>query len=179
MIDFKSDLYTLLKGVIGSETLIWADQNSPRPPFPYWTARVSVGRAIGEDSYGQGTNDNGDINIRGVREATVQLQRIGTDSDFHVGNFRDKLSKITVMEEFQKKDIALYDWQNVLNVPFQIDSTRYEPRATIDLFVRFATVLTDRVGFFENVEVNSTYVTLETAPAINPDLSGTISVNLG
>ena len=31
----KATLYTLVKALIGAETLVFADQNAPRPPLPY------------------------------------------------------------------------------------------------------------------------------------------------
>lgn len=178
MTNLKPDIYSLLKAVIGSETLIWADQNSPRPAFPYWTMRVSSGRSIGMDSNSQGVTDDGDLTIKGVREATIQVQRIGNDSDFYVASFRDNLQKVTVKESFQLKSISLYDHADIQNAPFQIDSTRYEPRATIDLFIRFGSSLVDRVGVIENAQIDAGLITLETFPNVNQDLGDIILVNL-
>lgn len=182
MINLKPDLYALLKAVIGSETLVWADQNAPRPAFPYWTIRVNVGRALGHDWKSSDVTEDGDQTIKGVREATVNIQRIGAESDFYVSQFRDNLSKTTVNEQFILKDIALYDHADIQTLPFQIDATRYEPRATIDLFVRFGTELLDRVGVIDamnGVIVDAEYITQESSPDVKEELSDilTITVN--
>ena len=76
-INLKPNLYALVKALIGAETLVFADQNAPRPALPYWTIRVQVQRAVGRDYYSQGVTNDGDQQIDGVREATVQVQRIG------------------------------------------------------------------------------------------------------
>lgn len=171
----KDTLYTLVKAVIGAETVIFADQNSPRPAIPYWTLRVSMGRALGVDYFSQGVTAQGDQTIAGVREATLQVQRIGANSDTACADLRDNLSKTTVMEAWRLQKIALYDTGDVQNIPFKLDNSQLEPRASVDLFVRFGTELLDRVGAVETVTIDAAYRTLESD---NPDLADTITVVL-
>lgn len=178
MNNLKTDLYALLKAVIGSETVIWANQNSPRPAFPYWTLRISPRRAIGDDWVSGGVDDAGDQTIQGVRESTLQVQRIGLDSDLKVAELQDNLSKTTVSEQFQVKNIALFDVGDVQDIPFVIDASRSEPRASIDLFIRYGTSLLDRVGIIETAAIEAEYVTEATAPNINADLTQNLTVNL-
>lgn len=176
----KQTLYTLVKALIGSETLVFADQNAPRPSLPYWTIRLSVQRAKGGDVFSQGVDNNGDQLISGVREITVQVQRIGTDSDVACADLRDNLSRTTVMEEWQRQKIALYDVGDVLSVPYKLDNSQLEPRAIVDLFVRFGTELLDRVGVIEVVETSAGYVTNQTLGFDDPntDLAEVIRVVL-
>jgi len=176
----KSTLHTLIQAVIGAETLVFADQNAPRPPLPYWTLRLSAQRQVGEDAYGQGVDVNGDQLVSGVREITVQVQRFGTDSDVACADLRDNLSRTTILEQWQIQKIALYDIGDVLNVPYKLDNSQLEPRASVDLFVRFGTELLDRVGVIETVETAAGYVTNQT-PGFdepNPDLAEVITVVL-
>jgi hypothetical protein len=176
----KATLYALLKALVGAETLVFADQNAPRPPLPYWTLRLSAQRQVGEDSYSQGVDINGDQLVSGVREITVQVQRFGTDSDVSCADLRDNLSRTTVLEEWQRQKIALYDVGNVLNVPYKLDNSQLEPRASVDLFVRFGTELLDRVGSIDKVETSAGYVTNQTQgfDEANPDLAEVITVVL-
>lgn len=171
----NSSLYTLLKAVIGSETVVFADQNSPRPALPYWTIKVSVQRGIGVDSYGQGVDVSGNLKVRGVREATVQVQRIGSGAVDSCTELRDNLAKVTERERWQLAKIALYDISDAQDIPFPLDNSQLEPRAVLDLFVRFGTELLDNVGIIETVEVGSEYLT---AAEINPDLTQEISIVL-
>ncbi len=176
----KATLYTLIKALIGTETLVFADQNAPRPPLPYWTLRLAAQRAVGEDAYSQGVDANGDQLVSGVREITVQVQRFGPDSDVACADLRDNLSRTTVSEAWQVEKIALYDVGDVLNVPYKLDNSQLEPRASVDLFVRFGTELLDRVGWIDTVEMDAGYVTDQT-PGFdepNPDLAEVITVVL-
>lgn len=176
----KDTLYTLVKALVGAETLIFADQNAPRPPLPYWTLRLSAHRKVGVDYYSQGVTDDGDQQIDGVREATVQVQRIGADSDFKVAELRDNLSKTTVLEQWQLKDLALYNTGDVQNIPFPLDKSQLEPRASVDLFVRFGSKILDRVGAIEVVGIAARYETVDLTPGFdaNPDLAEVITVVL-
>jgi hypothetical protein len=176
----KATLYTLVKALIGAETLVFADQNAPRPPLPYWTLRLAAQRAVGEDAYSQGVDANGDQLISGVREITVQVQRFGPDSDVACADLRDNLSRTTVSETWQVQKIALYDVGDVLNVPYKLDNSQLEPRASVDLFVRFGTELLDRVGWIDTVEMDAGYVTNQTQgfDDPNPDLAEVITVVL-
>lgn len=166
----KATLYTLVKALIGAETLVFADQNAPRPPLPYWTLRLAAQRAVGEDAYSQGVDANGDQLISGVREITVQVQRFGPDSDVACADLRDNLSRTTVSETWQVQKIALYDVGDVLNVPYKLDNSQLEPRASVDLFVRFGTELLDRVGWIDTVEMDAGYVTNQTPGFDDPNL---------
>jgi len=176
----KDTLYTLIKASIGAEELIFADQNAPRPSLPYWTMRLSAQRAVGIDAYSQGVDDLGDQKVLGVREVTVQVQRHGEDSDTACADFRDVLSKTSVLETWQVQKIALYDTGDVLNVPFKLDNAQLEPRSSVDLFVRFGTELLDRVGIIDTVEATGQYVTnLEIGfDETNPELTNVITVVL-
>lgn len=166
----KDTLYTLVKALIGAETLVFADQNAPRPQLPYWTLRLAAQRAVGEDAYSQGVDANGDQLISGVREITVQVQRFGPDSDVACADLRDNLSRTTVSETWQVQKIALYDVGDVLNVPYKLDNSQLEPRASVDLFVRFGTELLDRVGWIDTVEMDAGYVTNQTQGFDDPNL---------
>jgi hypothetical protein len=157
MTTLKDTIYTLLKATIGAETLVFADQNAPRPPLPYWTMRLTVQRAIGSHPYSQGTTDLGDLTIMGTREATVMVQRYGDDSDTKCPDLRDEFSKTSIMESWQLAKIALYDIGDVKNIPFPLDKSQLEPRASLDLFVRFGTELIDRVGIIEQVDMTGTF----------------------
>lgn len=147
----KSKLYTLIKAAIGSETLIFSDQNSPRPALPYWTMRVQSFRKLGDDYISQGVTELGDQTITGVREATIAIQRYGNDSDLFCQNLVDTLQKTTVNESWQLQDISCYETGDVLNISTTLDKSVIEPRAAVDLFIRFGANIIDNVGIIDNV----------------------------
>lgn len=166
MLTLKPTLYTLIKALVGAETLIFADQNSPRPALPYWTMVLQTQRHMGTDQYSQGVTNDGDQTIRGTREATLALQRYGVDSDIKAAELRDKLQRTTVREQWQLQDIAAYDTGPVNNIPTRLDNAQYEPRASIDLMLRFGTRLLDRVGIIQTVEIENAFTGVESSEIV-------------
>jgi len=153
----KLIIKNLIQSLINGENIIFLDQNAPRPALPYWTIRISSQRKLGEDYYGNGVDNDGDQIVSGVREATVQIQRYGKNSDESCVDLRNVLSKITVLESWQKEKIALFKINDVLNVPYELDNSQLEPRASLDLFVRFGTDINDNVGEIAFVETNEEF----------------------
>lgn len=147
----KGKLYTLINASIGAETLVFSDQNSPRPALPYWTMRIQSLRDVGDETYSQEVTNDGDQTIKGSREATIAIQRYGVDSDIACQGFVDELQKTSVNEEWQAQNISYYDIGNVLNISTTLDKSVIEPRAAVDLFIRFGASFVDTVGAIETV----------------------------
>lgn len=176
----KTNLHARIQALAGAETVIWADQNTPRPALPYWTIRLQAQRMVGRDDRSQGVDVNGIQQVFGVREATLNVQRIGADSEEKVADLRDELGKVTVTDAWLLAKIAVYNIGPVTNVPYEMDKGHLEPRAVLDLFVRYGTELDDEVGVIETVEMAGQYETSDTTPGFdaNADLAETISVVL-
>lgn len=147
----KGKLYTLIKASIGTETLVFSDQNAPRPSLPYWTMRVQSFRRLGSENYSQGVTNDGDQTITGTREATIAIQRYGDNSDIACQGLVDTLQKTTVQEAWQQQDISCYETGDVLNISTTLDKSVIEPRAAVDLFVRFGASIIDNVGAIDTV----------------------------
>lgn len=175
-------LCNLLRDVIGAETLIITHQNSARPALPYWTVRATSQREIGWAEYSQGVDSNGDQKIDVTIEATLQVQRIGEDSDIVLADFRDNLKKTTELDKWRAQKIVLFDVGDILDVPFKKDNDYIEPRAIMDLFIRFGRQILDRVGIIDTANINSKFVTNQVLSLdisnVNPDLNQQITVIL-
>lgn len=174
----RDAIYTLISGLVDGEAVIWGDQNAPAPPLPYWTLRLNARRSLGMDEQGQGVDDDGDLTISGVREETLMIQRLGPMSQDLVADLRDNLGKVTVREAMQAENIVFYDFGPVGFVPFRRDNDHLEPRATLDVFMRYGVSITDRVGAIENVQIGTELATDSSAPNYDPDLAGSIDVDL-
>lgn len=157
MIGRRADIYALVKALVGADTVIWADQNAPRPALPYWTLRLSSRRSIGWDDHGQGVDNAGTETIGGIREETLEVQCIGTDAFDKVCAVRDALAKRTVQAAWYATGLAIFDRGNVLNVPYKLDNDQLEPRGAMDLIMRYAVTDTDVVGAIETVEIAAEY----------------------
>lgn len=179
----KTKLYTLLKAGIGSETVIWSDQNSPRPAFPFWTLRLQSFRSVGESDTGQGVSNAGAQAVQNVREATVAVQRFGMDSDLACQGLKDTLTMTSVSDQWYVNKIALFDVGNVVNLTAKLDNSQLEPRAALDLFIRFNSIVTDTgagVGAIETVEAVGEYGLLDSNGAFDAieDLTHTVTIVL-
>ncbi len=157
MIGRRADIYALVKALVGADTVIWADQNAPRPALPYWTLRLSSRRSIGWDDHGQGVNGVGIATVDGIREETLSLQCIGVDALDKACAVRDALAKRTIQAAWYATGLAIFDRGNVLNVPYKLDNEQLEPRGALDLILRYAVTDTDDVGLIETVETSAEY----------------------
>lgn len=176
--NLRTVIVPLLQYIIGVETLVRLDQNAPKAGLPFWTYKLSVHRGIGVDGYGQGVDNAGNIKVKGVREATLNIQRIGDGAVDKVTDFRDDLTRITVQERFQQAKISLYDIGDVQDVPYPLDGDHLEPRASLDLFIRFGTELLDQVGIIETVVAEGHYINGVNGDIPDPDLDDTITIVL-
>jgi len=172
----QTKLYTLIKNRLGTDVLIFADQNAPRPVLPYWTMRLQSVRKLGLDHHSQGVTAGGDETVYGVREATVNVQYIGTGAVLKCMTLRDDLARTTAQDQWLANDISCFNTGEVQNIPELLDSSQLESRASLDLFIRFGATLTDNVGAIETVTANGEYVTSGTIS--NPDLDQVITITL-
>lgn len=154
----KQTLYAVIKGVIGSETLVFAEQNAPRPALPYWTIKLQSIRSTKGDYYSQGVDNTGNQKIRGTRDLTVAVQRYGDDSEIVLENFLCNVCKTTVFEEFSRNNIALYNKSDVMHAPVKLDNNIFEDRAAADLFFRVDVETLDNVGIINTVSTGSEFI---------------------
>ena len=106
--------------------------------------------------------------VLGVREATLQLQRIGADSDVKMIDLRDNLAKTTANETWQVQKIAIANMGEIAAIPYLLDDDAFEPRAALDLFIRFGASLLDTTGGIDQVSIDAEYVTNQ-----GPDITDT------
>lgn len=176
MSEILNRLYGLLAAMVAPEKVVFSNQNAPRPAAPYWTLYMTPLRHIGRDAYGQGVDDAGDIDVHGQREATVQVQRLGRNSESAVQDLRNDLARITIQETWQRQGISAFDTGEMTVVPYMLDVNNLEPRASLDIFIRFHTRLLDRVGVIETVHIGAGYITGGTDA--DPDLNETVTIVL-
>lgn len=167
----KTALRTRIKELVGSEEVIFADQNSPRPSLPYWSIRLQTQSRVGRDAYSQGVTAQGDITVSGQREVVARIQRYGAGSVSAVADLRDNLAKISVIEKFSTSKLCVYEIGEVQNLPYPLDNAQLEERGILDLFIRFGTKLLDNVGIVETVGIAAGFDG-------KPDLAETITVVL-
>lgn len=144
----------MLQPIMGG-TVIWADQNGPRPQLPYATLRLSSVQRVGTAHYAD-PDANGIQTVIATRESILQVQRFGPESVSAVETFADKLALQTNLDTFSLQKIALFDVSAVTDVAQLLNGLATEPRASVELSIRWVSDQTDDVGLIETVGVSGT-----------------------
>lgn len=153
----RTDLFALFDPLI-TETLIWADGNAPRPALPYVTMKVMGIRRVNGDWRSESISSNGLQTVKGDREFTLNIQRFGTESVGALSTLADKLRLTTNIEKFNTAKLPIIDAEDVVDVAALLDKAQIEPRASLDIFMRMKSSLTDNVGYIDTVEIETVYI---------------------
>lgn len=145
----KTGLYEVLQPVIGG-VVVWADQNSARPNLPYTVFKLGVVNLIGGAHYSD-PDSSGNQTVLGYRESTLNIQRFGAGSVGTLETFASKMAFNSVLDKLYKKGISAFDISDVTDVAQLLNGLAIEPRASIDVRVRWASGLLDNVGIIETV----------------------------
>ena len=149
-----SDIYTLLQPIIGG-SVIFADQNAPRPALPYTTLKLSGFRRINKDHYSD-PNNSGIQTVKGDREFTVNIQHYGTqDAESLLNDVAGKLQLTTNIDKFMAKKISCFNTGVVNDLSTVINNTTIESRASLDIFCRIKSSMTDNVGYIDTVNIEA------------------------
>ena len=148
----QTDVYDLMQPIIGG-VVILADQNSPRPPLPYSVIKINSVRYVNQDHYGD--PDNAGIQtVKGDREFTLNVQMFGeSDVVSSLSGVVDRLRLTTNIDKFMSKKLTAFNTEAVTDISALLDSTVIEKRASVDIFMRYKSSLTDNVGIIETASI--------------------------
>lgn len=147
----KTAICTLLQPILGG-TVIWADQSAPRPALPYTTLRLGVVTPIGEPHYSDSDN-SGVQTVLSVRESVLNVQRFGPGSVAALQTFTDKMQLNTNLDKFSVQAMSLFDMSPVTDIAELLNGISIEPRASVDVSIRWTSSQTDTVGVVQTVEI--------------------------
>jgi len=150
----RTDLFALYDPLI-TETLIFADSNAPRPALPYVAMKVMGIRRVNGDWRSESISSNGLQTVKGDREFTLNIQRFGTESVEALSLLADKMRLTTNTEKFNTAKLPIIDAEDVVDVAALLDKAQIEPRASLDIFLRLKSSLTDNVGYIDTVEIET------------------------
>lgn len=135
-------------------TIIFADQNSPRPIEPYAVIRLSNVVKIGQDEF-RDLQDDGIVTIGGQRRMTVSVSYFGTNPLQEISKAYNSLDKQSIQYLFQNAEVAIVEKMEIQNLTSMLE-TRFEPRAFFDFWISFADNIEDDLGIIEQVELTET-----------------------
>lgn len=148
----ETDIYSLFSTLIGS-TVIFADQNKPRPALPYTAIKIGSMRYVNQDHYSDADN-LGIQTVKGDREFTLSIQNYGkNDCVTFLNDVVGKLRLNTNIDKFMAKKIVPFNTSAVLDISGLVDNTNIEKRASLDVFMRVKSTMTDNVGYISQANV--------------------------
>lgn len=150
----QNNLYTIIKSFFSTSSVIWQNQNSPRPAKPYISLFLSGIQRVGEDSISS-SDSTGKIRMIGNREFTLKVNCFGDGSIGILSNMVDAFTRNTVLQMIRTYDLVYIDSDPVEDMAELVDS-RYEPRAVVDLHFRIASLDIDTVSFINEVSMVET-----------------------
>jgi hypothetical protein len=151
----KTNLYSWALANCPGCSVIFLNENAPRPAQPYVTLFLSSLNQIGED-YTPESDINGMVDMVGDREFTLQIQTYGGDCITRLENLRSSLQKQTVLDTLRANGIVFVNHFGINDLTELLDS-RFEKRGAMDVLFRIGQNYTDNLGFVETIEVEEIY----------------------
>lgn len=130
--------------------VIFANQNGPRPSLPYITLRVSSSPRMG--LLEADLSNDGTQTYAAHRDATVELQCFGDGGFDALDDLSQRLKGPAMLATALAANLAVYATDPVQNVPVLRDGTRYEPRAVLDIGIRYTKQHDEEVGLIKTVQ---------------------------
>lgn len=151
----KTNLYSWVTANSGGASVIFLNENAPRPAQPYVTLFLSSLNQIGED-YTPKSDVNGLVDMVGDREFTLQIQTYGGDCITRLENLRSSLQMQTVLDTLRANGIVFVNHFGINDLTELLDS-RFEKRGAMDILFRIGQSYTDNLGLVETIEVEEIY----------------------
>jgi hypothetical protein len=158
-------------GATGIDVL-WANQDIPQPPWPYGTLNMIAGptKIGGEDNVRRSTdlNQAGEevqLEHNGPRHITVSCQVIQGPPDTHnpdcharrlAGAAHAALSLESINAAFNAAGLAVVNAEPVTNADIEVGG-EWTSRGVFDVTFAFTSSITERVGYFENADIEGTF----------------------
>ena len=149
---------------LGGASVIWADQNGPRPDAPYIDMELVLER-IGrdwidvDDAAAPSSGAEIDLKVRGQRRLSIRLRCFGATS---VGVtspkaiLNDVVSKSlvpSVQDALVLAEIGMAEFSQIQNVTGVLNSTKLEPRAMLDITAFVASEVSETGTYVSDVDV--------------------------
>lgn len=153
---FLHDIISELTGVQGN-SVIWANQGQPKKITPLITLRLygENGEAMAEHLK---TSDAGILDLRTPSQFILEVQYYGQKSEYPCDILAElvrNFERPTIVDRFMGNGVAfLYadDVQDLTNLLG--NQQQYEPRAAVDLHLRYTAQVLDDVGIINQVDIH-------------------------
>jgi len=126
------------------------DQASPRMNYPFATFKVLSVSPVAWDQYEPVDPVSGIQNIGGWRRVAVRFQYFGDNFMSEMLKAFQSLQKREVISYFSTRGMVINEKGSVQNLSEMLE-TKWDPRASFDVFFGIAENMSDKVGVIETV----------------------------
>mgnify|MGYP003266079438 CR=1 FL=1 len=131
--------------------VVAAHQDDPVEFNAYMVVDLQTERDIGNQE--RWNIDAETISVCGLREATLNIQALGTGSVEMLATLPAQLERPSVVDKFYVANISVLSAESVVDLTGLLDDSRYQERASIDLTVSYDRAAIDDPGWFNRVEI--------------------------
>lgn len=157
MIDFstmENALRAWVTAAVPTISVVWAEQNAPRPARPYIAIRHSDLVRVGDDVSGLSATSGGVVNMTGTRELTFSVQSYGPGARSILEAVNSATQKETTKAINRAAGLVFVrNLGPVQNIAEVLDLTDFEERAAVDFLFRIAQTYTDTVGAIDSATI--------------------------
>lgn len=154
--DVQNALYGWVSSQVVSRQVIWYYPNAPRPANSYVSLNITSFSQMGWDYIPRPTDNPGNVILKGDRELTLSLQAYGDQPFETLENLRTSLQRETVKDYLRSQGLAYFGQESIIDISTLLDS-RYEQRASMDVYFRIGQQYTDQLGTIATVEVTEQF----------------------
>jgi len=152
----ENTLHAIIASVSG-KTVIWLDQNGPRPAKPYIGLRLNSLVSVGVDAVLPPDSVTGYANIVGNREFTLYTTYYGVNGMGVLETVSSSFCKLAVQQLMQSAGLVFVDSFGVMNITELLDM-QYEQRSSLDILLRTSSVEIDQnIGVIETVNLHKVF----------------------
>ncbi len=151
----EDDIWALLSKAT-AKPIVFANQNGPRPPLPYIALRLD--RAPASNLTAWTVREDGTQDHSAHRDGIVELQCFGAGSFDTLDDMAQRLRGPAMVAEAAAANLAIYTLDSVMNIPVLRDGTTYEPRAVLEIGIRYTRTHTEDVGAIDTVHGDMTLI---------------------
>ena len=160
MKELRRFLRSLMIDLLGidAQSVYWANQSAPKGALPVATLRLySIAQEAMTEDRGVDAVDRLDLQL--PQAAVLEVQIFDESGGDPVGRLETLLLKLetpTVADRCHAAGVAFFAAEPVLDITGLLaDGKTYEPRAAVDLHIRFNGRIKDSPGIIEKVEITA------------------------
>lgn len=154
----KKFLHDLIASLLDlpDNKVVWLNQNMPKLKKPYATLHLySQKGEVSEEIRLTGQPGIVDVFVPTAAKLEVQLYECaGDDPADKVENMVHKLKTPSIVDKCSFAKVAFFDAGPVNDLTGLVDKQTFEPRAAVDLDIRYNSVIADDVGYINEVNID-------------------------